>query len=488
MSRARLSTLCLVGAEAHAVEVELQFTGGLMQRIVLTGLPGSAVREARDRIRGCLEQLGLPVPRRSVLANFAPADLPKSGNGFDLPLALGLLALGEVTSAEALAERVIVGELALDGRLRPVRGGLQLALAARQGGARRLLLPAANAPEAALVDGLIVEGAATLSEALAILDGAPPPPIARLDEAQPPVLDLADVRGQDSGRRALEIAAAGRHNLLLCGAPGSGKTMLAQRLAGVLPALSGDAVIEVTALHGLVTPGATRLQRTPPFRAPHHSVSRAGMIGGGRPLVPGEVSLAHRGVLFLDEVAEFPRDLLEALRQPMEEKSVSVARVGRAARFAADLQLVAAMNPCPCGDAGHPRRGCRCTPTQIDRYRRKLSAPLRDRFDLHVELPVPEAAALLDERAVEGSAAVALRVAAARERLARAPPQPPAPELRRHLEKIVSTHCLSGRAVARLLAVARSIAALDRRDEPSCEDLGEAFSFRRGLVEWNVVG
>lgn len=486
MDRVLVTTLGLEGAQAQWVELELQHTGGLMQRIVMTGLAGSAVRESRDRIRGCLEQCELPVPRRSVLVNFAPADRPKQGNGFDLPLALGLLALqGELDPAR-LAERVVFGELALDGRLRPVRGALTLALAARRAGVTRLMLPAANGAEAALVEGLEVEAVADLRQALACLAGEPPP-APRLPSAKTRVEpDLADVRGQASGRRALEVAAAGAHNLLMIGPPGSGKTMLAQRLPGLLPDLPGDDVLEVSALHGLAHGGTASIHDRPPFRAPHHSVSRAGLVGGGQPLAPGEVSLAHRGVLFLDELTEFPRSLLEALRQPLEDGRVELSRAGRSVGFPARLQLVGAMNPCPCGYLGHPRRPCGCTPVAVERYRRRLSGPLLDRFDLAVEVAVPSSGDLLAEAPGEASATVAARIARARV-AGRRWVQTPALDagLKPHLARAIDQLGLSGRAVGRVLAVSRTLALLDGRQAITQVDLDEALSYRQGLVEFH---
>lgn len=481
----RVSTLCLCGARVEPVEIELQHTGGLMQRIVMTGLPGGALRESRDRIRGCLEQLGLPVPRRSVLANFAPADLPKEGNGFDLPLAVGILALAGVVPESAFADRIVIGELALDGRLRPVRGALALALEAGRRGFGRLMLPHSNGAQASLVKGLQLEPVPDLATALAVLAGAPPPPPPQVLAGGRVLPDLADVLGQASARRALEVAAVGDHNLLLTGPPGTGKTMLAQRLPGLLPALPEQDVLEVSALHGLALGGAAAIVDRPPFRAPHHTVSRAGLVGGGTPLSPGEVSLAHRGVLFLDEVAEFPRMLLEALRQPLEDRKVIIARAGRSAEFPAAFRLVAAMNPCPCGYRGHPNRGCVCPASAVERYRLRLSGPLIDRFDLQVSVPPQPASALLSGGRGEPTTIVAARVARARTLSCDCPAQQLTASVRRRIERAAEAFALSGRALRRVTAVASSVARLDGRVEFNVEDVDEAVSLRRGLAEWH---
>jgi magnesium chelatase family protein len=385
----------------------------------------------------------------------------------------------------ALAQRVVVGEIALDGRLRPIRGALTMALHGKTLGNERLMLPRGNGSEAALVDGLQVEAVSSLNEAIEVLKGADSRPPQSSEVAPQAMLDLCDIRGQEAARRALEIAATSGHNLLLCGSPGCGKTMLASRLPSLLPDLDSQGVLEVSALHGLAAGGAATVLRRPPFRAPHHTVSRAGLIGGGRPLVPGEISLAHGGVLFLDELPEYSRGLLESLRQPIEEGQVQLSRAGRLARFPAKVQLVGAMNPCPCGYLGHRRRACRCTPLTVARYRQRLSGPLLDRFDLALDLDPPDASQLLDQRPGEDSATVAERVATAREVLAQHPRSPPTDTVRRRLAQAVDMLSLSGRAMHRCLAVAASIAALDGREVITTDDLDEALSLRLALLNFH---
>jgi magnesium chelatase family protein len=389
----RVLGAALLGVDGVSVEVEVRISS-LLPRVDVVGLPGAAVRESAARVRAAIGASGLPFPDRRVTVNLAPAELRKSGAGLDLPIAVGILAAAGQLPGERLAGLGLLGELALDGRLRPLRGALALCLAARDAGCRRVVVPACSAAEAALAPGVEVLAAGDLAAVAEHLRGG-----ARLQTATRatapapagPHPDLRDVRGQAHAKRALEVAAAGGHALLLSGAPGCGKTLLARRLPGLLPPLDFEEALEATRIHGaaglLAERQAVLAER--PFRAPHHTASTAGLLGGGQPPRPGEVSLAHRGVLFLDELPEFDRRSLEALRQVLEERRVVVARAGVSLVFPADFQLVAAANPCPCGWRSSGRRDCRCDDVALARYAARLSGPLLDRIDLRVPVPRP---------------------------------------------------------------------------------------------------
>lgn len=492
---ARARSVALIGVDAVPVEVEVDVSPGL-PAFAIVGLPDQAVSEARERVRAALKNSGLPFPAARITVNLAPADLRKEGPLYDLPIALGLLAAQEMLPGQTLAHMICAGELALDGTLRPIAGAVNVALLAHAE-EQPALLPAENAPEAALIEGVDVYGAPNLRSALAHLTDAQPLPLATPAETVLPddlPLDMIDIKGQSGAKRALEIALAGGHNLLMVGSPGSGKTMLARRAPGLLPPLSRSEALEVTRIHsaaGLLTAGA-RLVAQPPFRSPHHTVSDAGLIGGGSIPKPGEVSLSHRGLLFMDEFPEFSRKALETLRQPLEDGQVVISRARASVTYPARFQLIAALNPCKCGHFGDPEHACTCSPTDRIRYLSRISGPLLDRIDLVVRVPRLTVDELTRASDGETSATIRQRITAARramherqqgrnsdligQHLRRHAALAPGPE--NFMRAAARQLGLSGRGYDRVLRVARTVADLGGSPDITEAHLAEAVTYR----------
>jgi magnesium chelatase family protein len=501
---AKVSTAALLGIDGFTIELEVDLARSGMPAFIMVGLAEGAVREAKERVFSALKNTGFKLPPSRITVNIAPADIRKEGSAYDLPLALGLLAGAEVIEQEKLSGLYLAGELSLSGELKPVSGVLPLALRAREAGARGMVVPEANGREAAVVQGLPVYACRSLGQVVRFVlgeeDVEPLTCDVRTlwDEREAHRLDFSEVKGQERAKRAIEIACAGNHNLLFIGPPGSGKTMLSSRIPTVLPSLSFDEALEVTKIYSVAgkLPSEQPLVVTRPFRSPHHTISDAGLIGGGQYPRPGELSLAHRGVLFLDELPEFKKHVLEVLRQPLEEGRVTISRAAVSLEYPGDVMLVAAMNPCPCGYLGDEKHHCSCTPLQVQRYRSRLSGPLLDRIDLHVEVPAVPYRDLKQEQGSISSATMRQRIDAAREVQRRRYEGlhfssnselsgkwlerfcPLTPREHDFLEGAVQRLGMSARAFTRVLRISRTIADLAGDETLPAAHLAEAINYR----------